>query len=187
MARLDYLNSPHSPPRSALHPGEVCYLAKIRYPSLMVQFHHTALACEATKMYFLVGYQETSYDLPCLPLDRSRIIFCDRQSCASSCPVAGSQYLECTVQSSDGPRKVCAHRKRRDRPRSRAHHLTRRRDPIRPAGERRDVWRRISRQRESAGRSAEPHRSAATEAVHQSGQAGYVVHRCYLQLYGWLG
>src|SRR5712664_4035224 len=187
MACLDYLNSPHSPERAALPPPPSHISSTPAIPALWFSLITRHLPAKLRRCTFSSATRRHPYDPPRLPLDRSRIPFCDRQSCASSRLVAGSQYLECTVQSSDGPRKVCAHRKRRDRPRSRAHHLTRRRDPIRPAGERRDVWSRISRQRESAGRSAEPHRSAATEAVHQARQAGYVVRRCYLQLYGWLG
>src|SRR5205814_7285409 len=61
---------------------------------------------------------------------------------------------------------------------SRGHHS------ICPAGQWRDFRSRISWERESPGRAAEPHRSAATEAVREARQAGHVVHRCHLQFYG---
>src|SRR2546429_684690 len=176
MVRLDYLNSLHSPERAALAPPAMA--------ASSLEFHRAVLASEAYRRYFLAGTGRPPYDPPSFPLDRSSIPFCDLRICAGSRFLACGQGMECPVHSSDGSRKVRPYRERRDRPGSPAHHATRRHDSICPAGERRDFRSRISWERESPGRAAEPHRGAATEAVREARQAGHVVHRCHFQFYG---
>src|SRR5216683_4212026 len=122
IACLDYLNSPYSPERAALLPPALQISSRTGISRSCYRFIARYLPAKLRRCIFSPGTRRHPYDSPCLLPDRSCITFCDLHSRASSRPVAGSERVEHIVQSGDGSRKVCAHRERGDRPRSRAHH-----------------------------------------------------------------
>src|SRR5713101_9021376 len=113
IARLDYLNSAHSPERAALLPPSFDISSRFAISASCFMLIPRHLPAKGGRCTFSQGTRRCPHDSPYLPPDRSCIAFCNLQLRASSRPAASSQCMECPVQPSGGSHEVCAHRERR--------------------------------------------------------------------------
>src|SRR5260370_29508516 len=122
IARLDYLIFPHSLARAAL--SRPHFLLRQNPISRLYSFRFIArhLPAKPRRCTFSAGVWRPPNDSARIPFDRFCVSFSELQLCASLRTLVGSQRMECPLLSGDGSGKVCAHGKRRDHPRSGAHH-----------------------------------------------------------------
>ena len=110
IARLDYLNSPHSPERAApllpaFHISRRSAISASRF-SFIARY----LPAKPRRCTFSPGTRRHAYDSPSLPFDCSCSVCYYLRSCASSSPFPGGPCMEYPVRSSDGSRKISSHR-----------------------------------------------------------------------------